>query len=63
MTNGGEASGAVLDELGAAHLPLATEVPDWEGVPLDGPDVPDRRALSRLLPSGRQPDCGFNSSI
>ena len=63
MTNGGEASAALLDELGAAPEPLATEIPDWGAVPLDDPGAIDRRTLNRLLPSRRQPGSGFNSSI
>ncbi|WP_405730192.1 hypothetical protein OG885_11885 [Streptomyces sp. NBC_00028] len=63
MTNGAEASGALLDELGAVTPPLATEVPDWGDVALDDSGEIDRHLLNRLLPSGGQSDSGFNSSI
>ncbi|MFJ3668848.1 hypothetical protein ACIPSE_20615 [Streptomyces sp. NPDC090106] len=63
MTNGGEASGAVLDGPQAAIPLLATEIPDRDGVPLDDLAGLDPRTLGRLLPSGRQSDSGFNSSI
>ncbi|MFF0011758.1 hypothetical protein [Streptomyces sp. NPDC005374] len=67
MTNDGEASGALVDEIPAEHPepPQVTmHIPDCERIPLDRLGNINEPTLTRLLSTtARQPSPGFNSSI